>query len=421
MSLAIVLLFTFMALGNWGCEAPLDVENPNSVKEEDLNNPAGGTALANGASATVAQAAGHMLALYATATDEGKWIGSRDSWGQLDQGNVGDGNNEFTDAAWLDITEARFMSDKAVEKLSEFDAAGTIENREDLARAYLYSALIRVMVADVFDDFVISEPRTPAPSVGEDKMNTLYDQAVTNLDKALAITKNDELKARIIALRARAKNGKAIWEKVNPRGAPNNSQPYVSGGQDDAATVLGMVSADWRWQLEYSAVSPGSGNEYSWQVNGRKELDVVTPLPNDPIAGTVDPRIQRAVNEFKDIVTNGGANFARLTVVSAREMHLIIAESHIAAGNTAAARDEINVLRALDGLPAVTNEDAGLILQHERLANLFIQVRRLADMYRFGIKSPQWTNVSEAFTKPGSFFPITRREIEANPQVSFRR
>jgi hypothetical protein len=91
-------------------------------------------------------------------------------------------------------------------------------------------------------------------------------------------------------------------------------------------------------------------------------------------------------------------------------MHLIIAEGEGTLG-------ELNKIRALDGLaPYPATQDAGAALQAERRANLFVQGRRLSDMYRFGVTSNVWDAVEKS--PAGTFFPITIREIRANPLLS---
>ena len=136
------------------CSDPLEVENPNSLLEDDLKAPTAAVALANGAEVTLARAAGLMYAPYTIATDEGTWIGSRDAWNQLNKGAMGDPNNEFVDEAWPFATEARFMADFAIDKLVTLNASGELDDPEHLANSYLYAAIIRVMAADMFDDFV---------------------------------------------------------------------------------------------------------------------------------------------------------------------------------------------------------------------------------------------------------------------------
>ncbi|MCZ6918506.1 MAG: hypothetical protein O7I93_17155, partial [Gemmatimonadetes bacterium] len=61
------------------------------------------------------------------------------------------------------------------------------------------------------------------------------------------------------------------------------------------------------------------------------------------------------------------------------------------------------------GMPAAQD-----LLIHERRVNLFLQGRRLNDMYRFGVQSSMWEASSPAATNPGTFLPITKIELDAN-------
>ncbi|MFQ5639117.1 MAG: RagB/SusD family nutrient uptake outer membrane protein [bacterium] len=416
-SVSFVLAAALLVFGALGCSDPLEVENPNSLVEDDLGNPIGANGVANGALATVATGIGYVLAPFNTATDEVIWTGSRDAWRELDFGNVAFDGNEFTDNAMKFLHEGRWMADKAIAQLSAFDAEGVLPDRIDLARSYLYAGLVRVYIADWFDDWAFSDKTEPAPSVGEDNMNGVYTDAIANLDKAIDIARsegNTVLEARALALRARAKHALAVWGLLNPKGsAPGN--PWVSAGKADAQAALALMADDsFRWRLKYA---PGAEwNDFSWQVNGRLELDIAA-LPNDPIDGIEDPRMAAIEADFRDTATYNGTNYAPLTVISAREMHLIVAEAELASGNSAGAVSEMNIVRALDGLTAITSEDPGAMLQHERRANLFLLGRRLADMYRFGIQDPMWQATSDAVRTPGSFLPITISEIQSNPCI----
>ena len=427
-SLFLVCLLIFAHIAVLGCGDPLDVSNPNSLVEEDLEGPEAAGAVANGAEVTLARAAGYMLAIYFMAADEGTWIGSRDAWSNLQRGNIGDPNNEFVDEAWPFATEARFMADFALDKLVGLDDAGELEDTEDLVRTYLNAAVIRVMIADMWDDFVFSERTDAQPAIGEDNMFQLYEQAIDLLTTGLSVTSDDENRARMTALRARAKNARAIWDMVNPRGAQPPADPYVDAGRDDAEAALGMVSPEWRWQLKYSANS--TDNDHAFEVNARIELGFVAdptlegkPELHVPLLDAVDnvsdPRVLATIAEFRDKVAHGGDRYSPITVVTEREMQLIIAESDIARGNAGDAKAVMDALRGRDGLSPVPAGQEKALLQHERRAILYLMARRLADMYRFGIKSPEWLPNSEAANSPGAFFPIVRREIESNPFVDF--
>ena len=109
----------------------------------------------------------------------------------------------------------------------------------------------------------------------------------------------------------------------------------------------------------------------------------------DPVTNAVDPVLTAAITECCIKGTqNGNGDLVPMTIVSAREMYLILAENALAQGNTAAFTTNINAIRAFNSLPAYSGTPAARdMLIHERLVNLWLQGRRLSDMYRFGIKS----------------------------------
>jgi hypothetical protein len=56
------------------------------------------------------------------------------------------------------------------------------------------------------------------------------------------------------------------------------------------------------------------------------------------------------------------------------------------------------------------------MLIHERQVMLYMQGRRLADMYRFGIKDEKWLPANIA-SKKACFFPIAAIERRSNQQA----
>lgn len=402
-----------------GCD--LDVDNPNSLLEGDLQDPSAAAALANGAWNASLRGVTYMMMPHAVATDESVWIGSRDAWYQIDKGGMTNVYNEFVDQAWPYISEARWMSDKAVSILEGLGA--DLPNSQDLVLAYLSGAMVRVYIADMFEDFVYSDKTEAGVPVGAANMSQLYDEALALLGKASSIATGDNA-VKVLSLVARTRHAKAVWGKVNP---VNTASPYVSAGASEAAAAAAMMSADWKWRMNFS--SSTVSNYMAGQINDRQEMDLFQnalvetatpgaggdPQPNDPVTGLPDSRMTAIATEFR--AGGGGTSWTPVTITSLREMHLIIAESKKAGGDDAGCLAELNALRTFDSLdPYPSGTDAGTALQHERRANLFLQSRRLSDMYRFDLTSTVWDAVEKSPT--GSFFPITISEIRSNPNIS---
>lgn len=428
-------------LGLGACDSLLDVDNPNNVKEEDLTSPTAAAAMVNGVLSRLATAYSSFLMDNGAASDEFRFVGSRDAYFQIDVGNWTDPNNEFSDATFPQVSQARWWADEVIKRLEQFRSDGTLPDETDLARVYLYGAVVYTLIPDHYDDFVIGSDRrkcaTPgvpecAP-VGEANMVNLYDTAIEYVDKGLAIARaagNTPIELQLMAMRAKANFHKALWAKVNPSIAPD---PLVAStaAAADAQAFLGRVGdLAWRFQFAYSATTQASTTG-SW-VNSRLEFrqgdPYITPTANnkdyvstkmtDIIETTkVSPILDAIADEF-----DAAQLYPPSIVVSARDMHLILAETELAAGNTAGFATHINHLRTADALEPYSPGAAGHpdpidMLVHARQTNLYLQGRRLLDHYRFGIPSVDWQSQSEAVRAPGTLFPITRIERDANPNV----
>jgi len=428
-----------------GCGSLLEVENPNNVKGEDIELPASGTALANGVLALVAHGINAASLPYHVVTDELSWKGSRDGWRELDQGKISNAYNEFTDGMYrntegvsANLSEARWLADEAIKILEAQDADGSITSRLNLARTYLYGAMAYVTIPNIYDDWALSDRRTPGPPLGPDQMGTLYEKAITYLTKGLAIAQalNDATYIRLItAMRARANFDRAIWAAVNPArngaGLVDPASPFVAAAVTDALAALALMSGtpDYEYRFTFS-INTGNSSHGQWiasRQENRLASTYVAPHPTsptwldqvtlmDPITNTPAPIVDRFQKRFR-----AEATYAGYTMVSAREMHLILAEAALA-GVAAAGTFEtrINALRALDGLTAWTpasSVTATNLLIYSRQSNLFLQTRRLSDHYRFNIASPEWLPGAQVASNPAMFFPIPATECLSNPNI----
>ena len=406
-----------------GCSSILDVKNPNNIAESSLTAASSADAQANGVVGSVSRALRGLSNVYAVATDELDWIGSRDAYKDIETGGLGNYINEYTDGAFPLVAEARYLGDVTITRLEDFDKAGQLKNRVSLARAYLYTAVIYATIADVFDDFAFSTKTVGAAPVGRANMGKLYDTAVGYLDKALVIANTGTdatLKYQVIAYRARVKHAKGVWAKILP-GAVNTANPLVNdaGAVADATAALALAAGDAKFNL-LNNLEATAGINIWFEVNGRNENAVGKVYKNlvDPLTGAKDATAASLVAQFIGFGTQSGT----LWLTSHRELRLILAEAALAASNTAEFTSQINAARAFDSKPAYTGQIPAIdMLKAERQAQLFLYRRRLQDMYRFGQKAAEWTtnpNFDSAFSKPGILFPIPNIERLANPCIT---
>jgi starch-binding outer membrane protein, SusD/RagB family len=418
----------------------LEVNNPNSADEDDLGEILAASALVNSAVAANARGIANVWLGYLMASDEIVWIGSRDAWGQLDQGFVTNPLNEFTDAAFPLLTQARWVADTATVILdAHVDTVGTLTTSlvADQARAWLHAGLIYTIIGEVQEDFVFGHKRVAEAPIGPANMKTVLDEAILRLDRAVTIATeidNADLLNRAQAVRARAKHSRAIWDRIKP--TVNTAEPLASseGASADAAAVLARVSGSWRFQLTYSAATLSNFMASEINSRGEQQFDTTSIVSvnkaapktilgvklQDPIGAAPDVRILTFLREWKGDQNIGiaGTVYAPLTMTSAKHMYLILAEDELVKGNMAGFTTHINAVREIDDLPPYTGQIPAIdMLKHERRAALFVTGVRLLDMYRFGIQDPLWHPTSDAFTKPGTLLPITCIERNANPGI----
>lgn len=418
------------------CDSLLEVENPNSIKEDDIGQPGVAKYLVSGALGALAAGYDYSLGIYSVASDELDSRGQDDALGRLDWGTVSDPDEETNrpiNDAFIDMARGRWLADEAVKVLEKQQSDTVLKDPLDLAQAYAYSAMAYVIIADMWDDFVFSNRDSAAVPIGAANMGTLYDQAGARLDKGLDLAAgNANLRLLLTAMKARAQFGRAIWNRVGVRpiktGLVSAADGASAAATANAALAL-VTDLEWRFQFQYGATI-GTSVVGSWTNSTRVvrlSHTYVTPDPNaanftwldqvvlrDPVANVPDPVINAFQRAFKN------QQYFPLTVVSARELRLIVAEAALAAGDTVTFQTQINAIRRLNALPdwtAASGVTAQRILIHERLVNLFMQGRRLADQYRFGEPSDLWVANSEALTTPGVFLPIPMVECRANPNI----
>ena len=415
----------------------LDVSNPNNVNSTALDNPSAAAAEVSGEVAALARGLEQVVGHIETASDNIQWVGSLDGMNDLNKGNVRNQFNEFIENSMFGMTPARFMANQTVEKLAAFQAAGTLKDSKLLALANLYDAITYVYIADNWDDFVIATTATtPGADIGPAQMVTLYDSADAALTRALPIAQasgDKTLQGQIYAWQARSAFDREIWKKLNPSGNVDTTKALVSSAAAATAAqnaLAALGSGDYKMQLQLPTTALTYGNcSFAGCFNSRREITfapavasynyttkTLTVALQDPISNVPDPVIGMWATEFIN-----GVSLSPINITGSRDMLLILAENALANGDAAGFTTYINRLRAFNGLTPYSGQvDAKSLLIYERRVNLYLQGRRLTDMYRFGLKSPYWTSDSNAALCPGSFFPITITERQTNPNVTLQ-
>ena len=429
--LAALLAFAACDLGSL-----LDVSNPNDLVEDDIKKEAAAAAVVNGALARMSSSVSQSWQPYLVASDELRWIGSRDAWLSLDQGFIDDPLNEFIDGPFPAMGQARWMSDLAIEILTEHVGNNpSTAMKTNLARANLYSGIMYMVIGEIQEDFAFSNKTEAAPPVGSENMYKVLDDAISRLSAAISgfnEVGDATMAMNAMAVRARARHSRVVWDAVNPSPSGNGLVNSAEAGADAMAVIAaaGGNSADWLYNLTYSSASV-SNSMAAW-INDRKEnqldLSIATATAandingialKDPIDDVDDPSVVKWLNQWKggSYLDKGGV-YPPLTLASTRMMHIILAENALAGGNEAMFTEHVNHIRAMDGLTPFSGQmDSMEMLQHMRRVTVMLQGLRLADMYRWDIGAPKWEGSSDAVRCPGVMLPISIIERQANEHI----
>lgn len=431
-ALSALLVFAACSLGDL-----LDVSNPNDLVEDDIRKEAAAAAVVNGALTLVSSSVSQSWQPYLVASDELRWIGSRDAWLSLDKGFIDDPLNEFIDGPFPAMGQARWMSDLAIETLSEHVGNNpSTAMKYNLARANLYSGIMYMVIGEIQEDFAFSNKTEAAPPVGSENMYRVLDDAISRLSAAISgfnEVGESGMAMNAMAARARARHSRAVWDAINPSPSGNGLVNSAEAGADAMAVIAaaGGNDVDWLYNLEYSAAS--TSNSMAGWINDRKEnqldLSVATATAandidgialQDPIDEVDDPSVIKWLNQWKggNYLDKGGI-YPPLTLASTRMMHIILAENALADGNEATFTEHINHIRAMNDLTPFSSQiDNMEMLQHMRRVTVLLQGLRLADMYRWGITAPSWESSGDAVKCPGVMLPISIIERQANEHIA---
>ena len=417
----------------------LDVSNPNDLVEEDIRKIEAASAVVNGTLTLVSSSVSQSWQPYLVTSDELYWIGSRDAWLSLDKGFIDDPLNEFIDGPFPAMGQARWMSDLAIEILAEHVAEAEVAALKaamafHLARANFYSGIIYTVIGEIQEDFAFSDKTEAGEPVGAGNMHTVLDKAIERLGAAITGFQQAGDAGMVMnatAVRARARQSRAIWDEINPSASGSGLVNAPQAGADAAAVIetAGGNEADWLFNLTYSSQS-ATNSMASW-INDRKEnqidLSIVTVNAandingitlKDPIDDIDDPSVIKWLNQWKggNYLDKGGV-YPPLTLASTRMMHIILAENALAGGNEAVFTEHINHIRAMDGLTPFSGQISNTdMLEHMRRVTVMLQGLRLADMYRWGHEDSKWEGPSDAMKCPGVMLPVSIIERRANVQ-----
>jgi tetratricopeptide (TPR) repeat protein len=381
---SVLTVMTPLALG--ACSGLFEVDNPTDILEEDLEDPAVATALANSAEAAVADVYDIVVqygelpgdAVVHASTNQGNLA--------LDRGILGE-VNERAEALYNALAAARWTATEVTRRLEAL--VEDPSSNAAVARSYYWDALARITLADLIEEvpFDGGPPQPPAE---------VYVDAIELLQKAASTAQAagaTEYVAASYATIARAHRS-LYFERDGDMSAFQQAADYARRALEAAPDFVVFS----RYAI------PGSGNDLYGAWLGTVQYDVMDDdYANqiDPVSGLRDPRIQHS--EFTGIVSTFGDSIytqlkypdrsSDIRVSSWQEAALILAEYNLLQGDLAQAVMYLNRVREAAGLPAFASSDADEIREqiiYERKTEFWLELRRWQDMRYYNIIPERW-------------------------------
>jgi len=367
------LVIAAIALTGCSTDRVLQVDRPDIIDPNGLNNPAGVTALHAGVIGDLAaymDAAVGINAAVGLFTDEIRFGATPPEIKQFDTRSLIEQNTQLW-ANYRNIQQLRGQANRAADALKTVDASDKRIGEMNAISGFSY-----VLLAELFCSGI------PIGDIGEEAeplaTTDVLQGGIAKLDAATAAAGSDTRIQNLAAvLKARA---------------------LLDLGQfDEAATAVASVPTDFKYTTFHSATTPYQQNgfwDYMFNSDGllvsEKEgtngLNFATADdPRVPITGDGSPsRFDATTPRYYFALLTGFDSPS--TIASGAEARLIEAEVQLQKGNPTAFLQTINDLRTFQNLGPVADPgspDTRIdLLFRERAFTLFATSHRLGDMRR---------------------------------------
>lgn len=400
-----------LGLAAAACSNPLDVEPPDRVSEDQLNDPTTASLQVRSLEASFGCAYAQYIVTTGEVSDElvNSNLNSSQAF-EFDARNVGPDNENYArfecddyNAIYTPLSTSLVMAEETLERLRDWDDSQVPDRSQLIATTLAYSAYGRVWLGEAFCSAAINM----SEELSSQQILEQAEQRFTEAIEAANQVGDDQLLNMARVGRARVRRD--------------------LGDSDGALSDAGAVPEGFVYDAQYSSQSERSRNQVYQHNQRTNAVSVDSRFRNPTYEDVADPRVQ-AVNSGQ---TGSGRIFevwyqqkypsleTPIPIASWEEAQLIIAE--IEGGQTA--EGIINDLHDRAGLPDFDGASESEISAHviqERSRELFLEGQRMWDIRRFEIALEPVPGT--AYPKGGTYgdmrcFPLPDAERFNNPNI----
>jgi len=411
-----------------GCDlsSVLRQDQPESVSGDALDNPAALGPLMSGTIGDFECAMGSYGFIGGLMSDEledsglslGRWSYDRRRPDPNDgsaQGYAVAGCPQLQSGVYLPLSTARFTAEDVMRRLENFTDNQVADRQGKIATAALYAGFTFAVLGEAMCTAAVNAGPELSRANLQDSAVAYFTAAIAASQLAIGgggdITRWQDIGRAALVGRARSKlnKGDVAGALADARQAPS------SGFVWNATYTQGVLRRDN--QLWYAIVN----NKVASIEPSFRDL-------NDPRVPVARAGVGTDRRPYWTAATYSTGS-SPIPIASSEEAQLIAAEVEAATGNEASAVGRINSLRSSVGLEPYSGITTPAAVQtavrEERRRELFLEGRRLNDLYRYGeTLAPFVPPVGVAFLpgKGGTYgnarcFPLPSAEKDNNPNI----
>lgn len=408
-----------VALSASACD--FEVTNPGPVQDSFLSDSVAFQAVVNGMGRDLSDGLNYLSFHGSMVARELFPTGGTGQFGISPKNADGFLDTEEQGAPWNQTQRARWVAEDGIRRMTE--VWGARANTSNIvAQAYLWAGYSnRALGENMCEAVIDGGPREPRA--------TFLQRAEAHFTKAMEI--------------GTAGGGATGTTIVNAAKAGRASVRVDLGNWAGAVSDAAGIATTFAYRMPY--YNRGDADEYNriaWAGFRQpyKTHTVWGTWYQDYFKTTNDPRVKwtdSGVLGDGRVTCCGSVPFYKqekhalrespINLSTGQEMRLIEAEDQLVKGNWQAAMTIINALRASYNVPAQTATnltEAWGFLKRERGIQLYLEARRLGDMYRWKANNTPGALDPKEVVSPSSYllaqdlcFPIPRGELDTNPNL----
>ena len=352
-------------------------------------------------------------------------------------------NTSIVSQQWNESYHQIYCANAVIAGCQNSTALSTADKNQFIGEATFVRALVHFYLMNLYGDvpyitttdYEVNRLATRMPTA------EVYNHIISDLDQAIALLPEAYINADRVrpnrstasALLARVYLYKGDWaEASNAASAVLNNTDYVWETDIDKVFLKECTATIWQFSPKLEGNNADEGATFIFQSGPPPYIgltsELVNSFANDDLRKThwiatitdgTDTWYH--ANKYKQ-QTNTGTSVEYSIIFRLAEQYLIRAEARARQGEVIGAKEDLNMVRHLAGLPdttAVTGTDIIAAVLQERQWELFTEYgHRFFDLKRTGALDTVLPTVKPGWNTTDQLWPIPETELLTNPNLT---